>query len=88
MLIVPNQLVLSVAIDSKEALLAKGDIPEGFPEGYLDPVLVDPTFVLHSPDDMEPFIRDYSSILKPEVNFTPIIQFTMTLLGPLNRRKN
>lgn len=87
MLIVPNQLVLSVAIDSKEALLAKGDIPEGFAEGYLDPVLVDPTFVLHSPDDMEPFIRDYSSILKPEVKFYSNHSGYNDIAGPLEQTK-
>ena len=57
---VPNQVLLELAAQSKSMVVAKG-VPEkllGWGTFYLNL----PTFVLHSPDDVEPFIREFSPL--------------------------
>lgn len=67
-IIIPNQLIIDVKAQAKQLLIQHG-LPDGYPEQYLDPEPSLPTYVLQSPDDIKPFLAEYSPVLPQTERF-------------------
>lgn len=67
-IMIPNQLIIDVKARAKQLLIQHG-LPDGYPEQYLEPEPSLPTYVLQSPDDMKPFLAEFSPVLPQTERF-------------------